>query len=182
MVSIKTERLQLIPLDHEMLSIWKNAGRTALEKFIHLQPNSWNIEKFYEQETFLALRDFWVPMTKKYPFDFLWYTNWEIILTEKSCSVGGIGFGGMPSNEGNTEVGYFVDQKFRGQGIASEALAALKTWAFQDPDLQMLRAETPVDNMASEKVLVKNQFHSTGQKEILTPEPMKVICWECPKI
>jgi len=182
MISLKTERLQLIPLDHEMLSIWKNMGRPALEKFLQLKPNSWDIEKFYVQETTLALRDFWLPMTKKFPFDFLWYTNWEIILTEKSCSVGGIGLGGMPSNEGNTEVGYFIDQKFRGLGIASEALNALKSWAFQDTDLILLRAESPVDNLASQKVLEKNQFHPTGQKEILTPEPMQVICWECPKI
>jgi len=96
--------------------------------------------------------------------------------------VGGIGLGGMPSNEGNTEVGYFIDQKFRGLGIASEALNALKSWAFQDTDLILLRAESPVDNLASQKVLEKNQFHPTGQKEILTPEPMQVICWECPKI
>ena len=182
MISLKTERLQLIPLDHEMLSIWKNMGRPTLEKFLQLKPNSWDIEKFYEQETTLAIRDFWLPMTKKFPFDFLWYTNWEIILTEKSCSVGGIGLGGMPSNEGSTEVGYFIDQKFRGLGIASEALNALKCWAFQDPDLILLRAESPVDNLASQKVLEKNQFQRMGQKEIWTPEPMQVICWECPKI
>jgi len=70
MISLKTERLQLIPLDHEMLSIWKNMGRPALEKFLQLKPNSWDIEKFYVQETTLALRDFWLPMTKKFPFDF----------------------------------------------------------------------------------------------------------------
>jgi RimJ/RimL family protein N-acetyltransferase len=121
-------------------------------------------------------------MAKKYPFDFLWYTNWEIILKEKSCSVGGIGLGGMPNNEGSTDVGYFIDQKFRGLGIASEALEAIKSWAFQDPDLNKLRAETPLDNLSSQKVLEKNQFQQKGQKEILTPEPMQVICWECPKI
>ena len=182
MISLKTERLQLIPLDYEMLSVWKNSGRSALEKILQLEPNSWIIEKFYEQETNLALHDFWLPMAKKYPFDFLWYTNWEIILKEKSCSVGGIGLGGMPSNEGSTEVGYFIDQKFRGLGIASEALEAIKSWAFQDPDLNKLRAETPLDNLSSQKVLEKNQFHREGQKEILTPEPLQVICWECPKI
>ena len=179
MISVQTSRLQLIPLDHEMLQIWKDSGRESLEKILNLTPNSWDVEKFYQNETSLALSDFWLPMTKKFPLEFTWYTNWEIILKEKSCSIGGIGLSGMPNNEGSTEIGYMLDQKFRGSGFATEAVEALKNWAFKDPDLKIIKAETPILNLLSQKVLQKNNFKIVGEKQINIPEPTPLYCWEC---
>lgn len=179
MISIQTSRLQLIPLDHEMLQIWNVSGRESLEKFLNLSPNSWEVEKFYQDETSLALRDFWLPMTKKFSLEFTWYTNWEIILKEKSCSIGGIGLSGMPNNEGCTEIGYVIDQKFRGSGFATEAVGAMKNWAFKDPDLKIIKAETPIFNLNSQKVLEKNNFKIVGEKQINIPEPTSLYCWEC---
>ena len=124
MISIQSDRLQLIPLDHSLLTIWKNQARKALESCLQLQTNSFDLEAFYFQEMQLALNEFWIPQTHKYSFDFCWYTNWEIILKSSSCSVGGIGFSGLPNNEGETEIGYVVDKKFRQQGIAAEAVEA----------------------------------------------------------
>ena len=149
-----------------MLQIWNHSGRESLEKLLHLLPNAWELEKFFQDETTLALHDFWLPMTKKFPLEFTWYTNWEIILKEKSCSIGGIGLSGMPNNEGCTEIGYVIDQKFRGLGFATEAVHTLKTWAFKDTDLKILKAETPTDNLNSQKVLQKNnfKFHHEGTK------------------
>lgn len=178
MISIQTSRLQLIPLDHEMLQIWSRSGRESLEKFLQLLPNSWELEKFFQEETTLALHDFWLPMTKKFPLEFTWYTNWEIILKEKSCSIGGIGLSGMPNNEGCSEIGYMIDQKFRGLGFATEAVHALKTWAFKDPDLKILKSEIPTLNLNSQKVLEKNNFKMVGEKQIYLPEPTQVYCWE----
>lgn len=178
MISVQTSRLQLIPLNHEMLQIWSNSGRESLEKILQLLPNPWELEKFFQEEATIALRDFWLPMTKKFPLEFTWYTNWEIILKEKSCSVGGIGLSGMPNNEGCTEIGYVIDQKFRGLGLATEAVNALKTWAFKDPDLKILKAETPIDSINSHKVLQKNNFKIISKRQIQIPEPIQVYCWE----
>ena len=179
MISIQTSRLQLIPLDHEMLQIWNHSGRESLEKFLQLKPNSWETEKFYQDETTMALRDFWLPMTKKFPLEFPWYTNWEIVLKEKSCSIGGIGLSGMPNNEGCTEIGYVLDQKYREMGLATEAVNALKTWAFKDPGLVKIMAETPVENLNSQKVLQKNNFKIISEKPMNIPERIQVYVWEC---
>jgi RimJ/RimL family protein N-acetyltransferase len=92
--------------------------------------------------------------------------------------VGGIGLAGLPDNEGTTEVGYVIDQKFRGQGIASEAVKALTEWAFQDAGLRILRAETPVDNAGSQRVLEKNDFQKTGEKTLSIEIPLQVFTWE----
>jgi len=113
---------------------------------------------FYEQEILQALRDYWIPQTAKFPLDYFWYTNWEIILKDSSCSVGGIGLAGLPDDQGTTEIGYAIDQKYEGQGFATEALQGLSTWAFQDAGLQTLRAETPIENLASQRVLTKTTF------------------------
>lgn len=178
MIKLQTPRLTLIPLNHQQLLIWKQSGRKDLEKILELQPNPWNLELFYEQETGQALRDYWIPQTAKFPLDYYWYTNWEIILTASSCSVGGIGFAGLPDNEGATEIGYALDQKFRGQGFATEAVQALSEWAFHDEGLRVIRAETPVDNDGSQRVLEKNQFQKTGQKTLALENPLQVFTWE----
>jgi len=92
--------------------------------------------------------------------------------------VGGLGLAGLPDNEGTTEIGYALDQKYRGLGIATEAVQALSEWAFQDPGLQILRAETPVDNAGSQRVLIKNAFKKTGEKTLPLEIPLQVFTWE----
>jgi RimJ/RimL family protein N-acetyltransferase len=178
MIKLQTPRLTLIPLDHQQLLIWKQLGHKGLEKILELQTNTWKMELFYEQETIQALNNYWIPQTAKFPLDYYWYTNWEIILNSSSCSVGGLGLAGLPDNEGTTEIGYALDQKYRGQGIATEAVQALCDWAFQDADLRVIRAETPVDNKGSQRVLEKNHFEQTGKKTLTLENPIQVFTWE----
>jgi RimJ/RimL family protein N-acetyltransferase len=178
MIKLRTQRLTLIPLNHQQLLVWQQSGRKDLEKMLDLQPNLWKLELFYEQETHQALSDYWIPQTAKFPLDYYWYTNWEIILNSSSCSVGGIGLAGLPDNEGTTEIGYVIDEKFRGLGIATEAVKALVDWAFQDSGLHLLRAETPEDNVGSQRVLEKNRFQKTGEKNLPLEIPLQVFTWE----
>lgn len=178
MIKLQTPRLTLISLNHELLLVWQQLGRKDLEKMLDFQPNPWKLELFYEQETHQALSDYWIPQTAKFPLDYYWYTNWEIILNTSSCSVGGIGLAGLPDNEGTTEIGYVIDEKFRGLGIATEAVKALADWAFLDSGLQILRAETPVDNEGSQRVLEKNRFQKTGEKNLPLEIPRQVFTWE----
>ena len=177
-IPIQTSRLTLLPLTNQHLQVWHQTGRKDLEKKLDLQHNPWEMELFYDQETQQALRDYWIPQTAKFPIDYYWYTNWEIILNSSSCSVGGIGFAGLPDDQGTTEIGYALDQKFRGQGIATEAVQALCDWAFQDSGLRIIRAETPVNNAGSQRVLEKNDFQKTGEKTLALENPMQVFTWE----
>ncbi|RVU24746.1 N-acetyltransferase [Sandaracinomonas limnophila] len=178
MISLQTDRLKLIPLDHSMLKIWSKEGRSSLEKALQLNSNPFDLEKFYEEEMQEALVNFWLPQTHKYPLDFCWYTNWEIILKDKSCSIGGIGFSGLPNNDGFTEIGYVIDQKFRNLGYANEAIEAIIDWANQDVDLKGIIAETPQNNLASQKVLQKNGFLKTGEKSIFIKESIPLFTWQ----
>ena len=177
-IQVQTPQLTLIPLTHDQLLIWKQLGREELAKSLEIKHNPWEMGLFYEQEMLQALSDFWIPQTAKFPLDYYWYTNWEIILKDASCSVGGIGLAGLPDNDGTTEIGYAIDQKFEGQGIATEAVEALSKWVFEDKDMQVLRAETPIDNFVSQRVLMKNNFHKTGEKTLELEIPMEVFTWE----
>lgn len=178
MFSIQSERLQLIPLDHSLLRIWQSSGRETLESQLGLKPNSFQLEEFYRNETETALSNFWIPQTHKYPLDFCWYTNWEIILKPSSCSVGGIGFSGLPDNDGKCEIGYVIDQKFRNKGIAKEAVELLINWANQDPDLKAISAKTFPNNLASQSVLLSTGFKLLEGKPIFLDEETPLLCFE----
>ncbi|MFM1913211.1 MAG: Ribosomal-protein-alanine N-acetyltransferase [Bacteroidota bacterium] len=165
MIEIHSERLRFIPLDNEMLFIWKNLGRPNLEKFLNLNPNNWDIEDYYFKETQDALHNFWSIQTKTNPIQFCWYTNWEIILKSTNQSIGGIGFNGPANLKGENEMGYFIDKKFRNFGYATEATARLIQWASQDSRLKNITAKTFENNLNSRKVLLKNQFELIKQED-----------------
>lgn len=60
------------------------------------------------------------------------------------------------------EVGYSIMPAFQRLGLASEAVAALIDWAFSDPGVQLVTAETLPSLPASIRVLEKNGFQFLG--------------------
>ncbi len=62
----------------------------------------------------------------------------------------------------SANVGYWVSEKRTGRGLASRALAAMIDHAFGELDLHRLEAGTLVDNLASQRVLDKNEFERIG--------------------
>ena len=67
--------------------------------------------------------------------------------------VGRCGFG--PIETGEIEVGYLLHKKFWGNGYASEALTLLLEWAKENINTNYIIAFTPVDHIASERVMQK---------------------------
>lgn len=59
-------------------------------------------------------------------------------------------------------VGYFVGTAVSGRGVCSAALALLVEEAFGRHGLHRLQAGTLVDNVASQRVLLKNGFRQIG--------------------
>jgi [ribosomal protein S5]-alanine N-acetyltransferase len=59
-------------------------------------------------------------------------------------------------------VGYWVDRKHNGSGLASAAVADVIEFAFGVAGLHRLEAGTLVDNHASQRVLEKNGFERYG--------------------
>jgi RimJ/RimL family protein N-acetyltransferase len=71
-------------------------------------------------------------------------------------AVGGLGFKGQPAG-GCVEIGYGLALSARGDGYAAEAVIALLTVA-ADHGLQRVIAETTLDNVASQRTLLRAGF------------------------
>ena len=75
-------------------------------------------------------------------------------------AVGGIGFKGQPDG-GCVEIGYGLAPSARGYGYAAEAVVALLAIA-ADHGLSKVIADTALDNIASQRALVRAGFRLVG--------------------
>ena len=89
------------------------------------------------------------------PERYYWYTNWKIILREELAIVGELCFLGAPDAEGQVAVVYGIAEPYQHQGIMTECLRVMLTWAFRQQEVRALIAEVPRDNFAAARVMEK---------------------------
>ena len=80
---------------------------------------------------------------------------WRIrLVVERSSNtvIGSINLKGAPDTTGDVEIGWGLNEGYRGQGYATEAAAAVIQWAFQQLGVCSLSATVPDDNDASQRV------------------------------
>jgi [ribosomal protein S5]-alanine N-acetyltransferase len=163
MVEILTPRLCLLALDLRHLRLWRQQ-RPYMEEALGLIPSAMQIDEEMAVEVRQSI-DFWLINVEAHPQHYAWYTNWEIVLTAENRSIGGIGFNGRPDAEGKVTVGYLIDDRYHNQGYATESLGHLLGWAEADRALQVVCAETPLDHLASQRVLTKSGFARVGEND-----------------
>jgi len=88
-----------------------------------------------------------------------WY--WILDTPEGTQLVGGGGFKGFPAG-GFVEIGYQTRVAYRRQGIATEAISALATWALKHPAVQCVVAQASPENAESNGLLHKLGFKPAG--------------------
>jgi RimJ/RimL family protein N-acetyltransferase len=81
-----------------------------------------------------------------------------------------------PVADGVARIGYGVAESRRGRGACTGAVGAIAGWAREDARVDRLRAETAMDNAASQKVLVANGFARIGER--VDAEDGPLIVWE----
>ena len=90
-------------------------------------------------------------------------TWWVFQIVVDSWVVGDIGFHGPPGDQPpcRVEIGYCVVPAWRGQGVASRACALIveQAWTL---GAEVIVADTESDNVASQRVLLRNGFRSAG--------------------
>jgi [ribosomal protein S5]-alanine N-acetyltransferase len=59
-------------------------------------------------------------------------------------------------------IGYWIDHRRNGRGLATGAVGEILTYAFEELDLHRVEAATLVDNVSSQRVLEKNDFEKIG--------------------
>ncbi len=162
---IETTRLKLVPLTHEQLHLYKNNPK-ALAKNLGLKYTQRQNDPATAGDLEDAL-EFWIKITDEHRSFYEWYTNWEIILKDENTGVGGIGFAGFPDEHGKSMVGYGLDIRYHGRGIATEALQAIINWGFSHEVLKAVVADTPLIHFPSQRVLQKNGFVEISRDETL---------------
>lgn len=138
---IKTNRLKIYP-----------ATKSQMEIIIASQDND-EIKKAYSEMLENSL---------KYPDKYEWYAMWLIEL-KNGTHIGELCFKGLNS-KGVTEIGYGISEEYKNHGYATEAVKAITEWAFENPDVTAIEAETDNENIASKKVLEKCGFILNGEQ------------------
>ena len=79
---------------------------------------------------------------------------WRVymIATDDDVAVGHAGFKGAPSRQGELEVYWCVEPRFRGQGIATAAALSLMNHAFDQAAVRVIIATIAWHNIASQRV------------------------------
>jgi [ribosomal protein S5]-alanine N-acetyltransferase len=87
--------------------------------------------------------------------------------------VGFGGFKGPPSSDGVVEIGYAIAPAFRGQGLATEAIAQMVQRAFAEPSVRAVDAHTLGHANPSTRVLEKSGFQKIGE----ATDPDEGVVW-----
>lgn len=97
----------------------------------------------------------------QHPDQWEWYAIWIIELKD-GTRIGDLCYKGLNA-DGSAEIGYGISEEYQGKGYAAEAVSAMVGWAFKQPGVNCVTAETEADNIASQKVLSKAGFLPTGK-------------------
>ena len=150
MFQLETPRLRLIPLKYDQLKFLLT-DRHILEQELGLTLTDTALDEHFRD----VLADIILPGLLRNPEQYIWLTEWQIVLKSENRIIGGFCFKGQPNETGEVEIGYGTAENYRNCGYTTEAIATAIDWAFQTPTLCAVIAETEKDNPASIRVLEK---------------------------
>lgn len=148
-LELNTDRLRVIPLNAGNLKLLIDSQR---ELELKLLLNETTI--FLDSEIKSAMK---VRLTKLLDDEqnYIWYTNWLIVLKAENYIVGGIMLKGRPNENGEVIIGYYTNPNYQGNGYMTETIGQMKSWLLRQPDVRYVIADTEKDNIASQRVLEK---------------------------
>src|SRR6185503_3884520 len=171
-MSLETARLSLVPSTPEQLLALIEEPR-RFEQLMGL-PGGDELSGFYRSgevspQWLAALRK----ASGREPDP--WRHGFFVVHRELARVIGAAGYKGAPDADGSVEIAYGIVPAYEGQGYATEAAAALVTYAFGHGAKQVRAQTLPVAN-ASTHVLTKNGFQHVGS--VVDPEDGPVWRWE----
>lgn len=154
---ISSLRLRLVPATTGLLEA-DLAGQHALSEALGVEvPESWPPELYERTALEWSLRQLQDPAERN-------WSTWYLVSSEDPPVLLGVcGFKGRPDDRGSVEIAYSVLPEARNAGIASEAVERLVSWAFTQPLVEEVCAETLPHLLQSIRVLEKNGFRLSGK-------------------
>lgn len=90
------------------------------------------------------------------------FFDWALIDNESGKMIGTCGFTRFDFFNDGAEVGYVINPRFSGRGMATEALGKIIEFGFEEIGLHRIECRYMVDNLASLKVMEKNGMTYEG--------------------
>ena len=159
---IETQRLILKPLTYEQLLKYIKADG-SLEKELELNSTSREISPELKE----AFEETILPNVADTTKNYLYSTLWSLILKGENKMVGDICIFGEPNEKGEIEIGYGTYESFEKSGYMTEAVAGIIEWAKTQTNVHSIVASTEKENIASYRILEKNNFVKIGEIETL---------------
>jgi ribosomal-protein-alanine N-acetyltransferase len=106
--------------------------------------------------------------------------EWLVYRREGSDAIGWVSLRIAERTRSTAEIGYSIVRDYRGQGLASEAVAALIEEGFRNAGLHRIRAYCVPGNLSSRGVLRNNGFEDDGvlpHGATLAGQPVDVIAY-----
>lgn len=158
----ETKRLILLPLTYEQLLMYARCDN-SLERELNLNDSSRIVEADLKE----ALEQTILPNVADKSKDYLYCTLWTAISKAENKMVGDLCLYGEPNEKGEIEIGYGVYEEYRNRGFMTEMVQGMIEWAKTQPKIKAIIASTDKTNLASFRVLEKNDFVKTGESEEL---------------
>ena len=161
-ITIETPRLILKPLTYEQLFKYlKNDN--SLEAELNLN----NTERSISPALKDALEEAILPDVSDKNKNYLYSTLWAVILRSENKMVGDLSFKGEPNEIGDIEIGYGTYDAFTNNGYMTEAVAGILKWAAAQPGIKQVIAASEKANIASSRILEKNNFVRMFESETM---------------
>jgi RimJ/RimL family protein N-acetyltransferase len=156
---LETERLEIVPLTPEQLALWAQ-DIPALERELQCAYAAEPMEGL-----FLEIVKGQLDIVREDAGHYLWHGFWLLIRKSDRVVVGAADFKGVPSADGEVEIGYGLGQAFEHKGYMTEAVRAMCGWAMRQPSVSHVIAETDAEGLASQRLLQSCGFVETSRAQ-----------------
>lgn len=147
MIKVKTDRLEILPLDEENLKL-AISNYSEMIRRLGLSINNNELNDREKKVYKIRLNG-----VENNSLNYMWYTTWIIVLRNESRHIGKLMIKGYPNNEGEVIVGYALEERDRHKGYMTEALKGIIQWIFLNPEAKYVVADTLKNNAPSHRVL-----------------------------
>jgi len=152
MLELTTERLRIIPLDIENYRLYiENPNKMEENLGLNITNKVW-------YEPVKNAHKYRIKKVIENSDQYLWETSWIVVSKEENCEVASIMIKGYPNKNGEVIIGYGTENAYQNKGYMTEAVEGLIKWIFANLDALSVVADTDKTNIASHRVLVKNEF------------------------
>lgn len=159
-MELKTEKLRIISLSKEEFALLvEEPGK--IEKALGIEPSG---EK-WETETQNAF-GLMYNRACEHIDDFIWFTDWVVVLSSANVMVGNAGFLGAPDDTGVVELIFGIHDFYLMSGFTEELITALTDWALSQPGVNAVVSEAAEEDTFTVKALAACGFEKISNGEV----------------